>query len=171
MMTTFSNDNLLGTPETSLSGRSTLKVRRVDRSGPVVLPPSDFGIRIGRNLKNHDSLRFDQVKSFDVDLIVIKNNSTVSRKQGPISYSNLLYKIGHYFPESLINQILANYPILTVCSQFYVTFSLSTCKMFGCLFNSETDLFFLPFTSHSRTQVLMNFICVIKVYILQVCTV
>ena len=42
---------LLGTPETSLSGRRTLNVRSMERSGPAVFPSSDFGISIGRKLK------------------------------------------------------------------------------------------------------------------------
>lgn len=43
--------NLLGTPETSLRGLRTLKVLRVERSGPVVFPSPDLGISIGRNLQ------------------------------------------------------------------------------------------------------------------------
>ena len=43
----------LGTPDTSLSGRSTRKVLSMDRSGPAAFPSSDFGINIGRNLDIH----------------------------------------------------------------------------------------------------------------------
>ena len=42
----------LGTPDTNLSGLSTLKVRKVERSRPLCFPwvsSSDFGINMGRN--------------------------------------------------------------------------------------------------------------------------
>ena len=48
---------LLGTPDTSLSGLSTLTVLSVDRSGPVALPVASLvGINIGRNLRSKDKL-------------------------------------------------------------------------------------------------------------------
>ena len=46
----FYCSNLLGTPETSFKGLSTLKVLRVDKSGPLS-PSSEAGIKYGRKLQ------------------------------------------------------------------------------------------------------------------------
>ena len=43
---------ILGTPDTSLSGLRTRNVLNIARSGPAAFPSSDFGISIGKNLKN-----------------------------------------------------------------------------------------------------------------------
>ena len=47
---------LLGTPDTSFRGLRTRKVLSMERSGPAAFPSSDFGINIGRNLKQPDIL-------------------------------------------------------------------------------------------------------------------
>ena len=56
----FERKNLLGTPETSLRGLSTLNVLRVDRSS-LAPPSSVFGSSIGRNLVTSAELAHEYI--------------------------------------------------------------------------------------------------------------
>ena len=56
----FERKNLLGTPETSLRGLSTLNVLRVDKSS-LAPPSSVFGSSIGRNLVTSAELAHEYI--------------------------------------------------------------------------------------------------------------
>ena len=56
----FERKNLLGTPETSLRGLSTLNVLRVDKSS-LAPPSSVFGSSIGRNLGTRAELAHEYI--------------------------------------------------------------------------------------------------------------